>query len=72
MSFDGPVYYCDPEKNKSCPKTGCKYKPKSRYGACELTRKKHCAKLDENGQPMQFVPKEDDADRFRRESGVTL
>lgn len=69
MSLDGPIYYCDPEKNKNCPKTGCKYNPNNRYGTCQLTRKRYCAKLDENGQPMQYIKEETDEDRFRKESG---
>lgn len=52
MAKVGPIYICDPAKNKNCPKTVCKYRPGS-YGLCECTRHEEFAQTDEQGRPIE-------------------
>lgn len=42
------LYLCEPSKNKECKKVTCQH-------ICRHTRKKDCAKLDQNGMPI-IVP----------------
>jgi hypothetical protein len=51
MAKIGPIYICDPAKNKNCPKTGCKYLHP--YGMCECTRHVEFAKTDGQGRPIE-------------------
>ena len=41
------VYICDPAKNTSCTKEGCKI-----YNVCRCTTKKEFAKTDESNKPI--------------------
>lgn len=43
----GPVYICDPAKNTSCTKEGCKI-----FRWCRCTINKEFSKTDENGKPI--------------------
>ena len=43
----GPAYICDPAKNTSCTKEGCKI-----YNVCRCTTKKEFAKTDESNKPI--------------------
>ena len=52
MAKIGPIYICDPAKNKNCPKTICKHRPGS-YGMCEYTRNAEFAETDEQGRPIE-------------------
>lgn len=45
-----PVYICDPEKNTSCSKEGCKI-----FHLCRCTSNKEFAKTGENGKPIVAV-----------------
>lgn len=44
----GNLYLCDPLKNEECPKTKCQK-------SCFATVKMHCAKLYEDGEPIELV-----------------
>lgn len=54
--MDGAVlYWCDPEKNTSCRKNGCRYVLRPcEGGVCEATFRRSCARCDENGEPMVY------------------
>lgn len=43
------IYVCDPQLNESCSKQGCWFIYK---GPCRCTKKKKCAKRDENGNAI--------------------
>ena len=49
------MYYCDPEKNVSCPKTSCKLLGGDKYPSCELTGHPEYAKTDADGNPMEYI-----------------
>ena len=48
------IYYlCDPEKNTECEKSCCVYNPNAIARACYSTKKRECARLDFDGQPVE-------------------
>jgi hypothetical protein len=59
MAKTGPIYICDPAKNKNCPKTGCKFTHPA-YGMCECTRHVEFAKTDGQGRPIEVKGENDD------------
>ena len=55
MSDEAVLYWCDPEKNTECRKTGCRYVLRPcEGGVCEATFQQAFARLDENGEPMIY------------------
>ena len=62
------LYWCDPEKNTECRKTGCRYVLRPcEGGACDATFIRAFARLDEKGEPMIH---ERLRDRKRRKENV--
>ena len=59
MAKVGPIYICDPAKNKNCPKTICKHRH-TQYGMCEYTRHAEFAETDEQGRPIEVKGDSDD------------
>ena len=59
MAKAGPIYICDPAKNKNCPKTICKHRH-TQYGMCEYTRHAEFAETDEQGRPIEVKGDSDD------------
>lgn len=58
MDGKATLYWCDPEKNVSCRKTGCRHvlRPEE-GGVCVATFRRAYAMTDENGAPMVYEPK---------------
>ena len=55
MNDEATLYWCDPEKNTECRKMSCRYLLRPcEGGTCEATFQRECARLDENGQPMEY------------------
>ena len=55
------LYYCDPEKNTECRKTGCAHVlTKTEGGVCFITLREEYARLDSNGRPMIYQKKGDE------------
>ena len=59
MTDEATLYWCDPEKNAECRKTGCRYvlRPEE-GGVCEATFRRAFARLDGDGVPMIYERKE--------------
>lgn len=55
MSSEATLYWCDPEKNTECRKSGCRYVLRPcEGGVCEATFRRAFARTDENGMPMIY------------------
>lgn len=46
------LYRCDPDKNKACRKTHCKYNTCVTNGECYSTTEKQYAVVDDKGEPI--------------------
>lgn len=48
------IYICDPDKNKKCNKTSCKFLNPCNplIGVCRSTSDVNCARTDEEGKPI--------------------
>lgn len=61
------IYACDPEKNKMCQKTDCKYR--HLLNLCYCTTHKEFAKVDKNGNPVVIFEIEEEKEKLDRELG---
>ena len=55
MEAKATLYWCDPEKNTECRKTGCRYLlTPEEGGVCEATFRRAFARTDPDGVPMVY------------------